>query len=122
VKGAGLFIEIRRILLLQAALVAILGGAALILGGVDQARSAALGGLTGFLPNLAFAFGAGRDRPGRSAREVLNAFYLGEAVKLALTVLLFIIVFQLPNIVFLPLFAGFISVTMAFWLALFLRN
>lgn len=121
-KGAGLFIEIRRILLLQAALIAVLGGATLVSIDADHARSATLGGLAGFIPNLVFAWGAGRQDPDKSAREILNAFYIGEAIKLLLTSLLFIVVFHLPNVFFLPLFIGFISVTMAFWLALFLRN
>jgi len=95
---------------------------ALVVGGVAQARSALLGGLVGFLPNAYFAVKFGRSDPRKSAKEVVRTFYLGESIKLIITALLFLFVFQLPGIVFMPLFIGFLSVIMVFWFALLLPN
>ncbi|MDD5034981.1 MAG: ATP synthase subunit I, partial [Methylococcaceae bacterium] len=84
--------------------------------------SALLGGLIGFLPNVYFGMKFGRKDPSKSADEVVGAFYLGETIKLIVTALLFVLVFQLPGILFLPLFIGFGSVIAVFWFALLLRN
>jgi len=84
--------------------------------------SALLGGLIGFLPNVFFAIIFGRKDPRKSASQVARAFYFGEAVKLILTALLFVAVFQLPGILPLPLFATFVVVIMVFWVVLLLGN
>jgi ATP synthase protein I len=107
---------------LQAGLASLVAAGAYILFGELAARSALLGGLTGFIPNACFAWIFGRGDPRRAAKEVVTSFYWGEAIKLLSTALLFVVVFQLPNIQFLPMFAGFIAALMVFWLALLLRN
>jgi ATP synthase protein I len=88
------------------------------LDGPVSAKSSLIGGLVGFLPNVYFAIKFGRLDPKKSANEIVKSFYLGEATKLITTSLLFILVFQLPGIAFVPLFVGFVSVIMVFWFAL----
>lgn len=90
------------------------------LGGRATAISALLGGLIGFLPNALFAWVFGRKDPRKSAGQVVRAFYFGEILKLLITALLFVIVFHLPGILPLPLFATFIAVMAVFWFALLL--
>lgn len=92
------------------------------LGGQIQAMSALLGGLIGFLPNVLFAVVSGRKDPRKTAGQVVRALYFGEALKLFLTALLFVIVFQLPGIFPLPLFLTFLAVTVGFWFALLLNS
>jgi ATP synthase protein I len=121
-SGGRLFLAVRRVLQLQALTIVVISALVLVLGGMEQARSALLGGLVGFLPNAYFAVQFGRQAPRRTAKEVVRAFYLGESIKLIITALLFVLVFQLPGILFMPLFIGFISVIMIFWFALLLGN
>ena len=121
-SGGRLFLAVRRVLQLQALTILVISALALVLGGMQQARSALLGGLVGFLPNAYFAVQFGRQAPSRTAKEVVRTFYLGESIKLIITALLFVLVFQLPGILFMPLFTGFVAVIMVFWFALLLRN
>ena len=117
-----LFKLVKRVLQLQMLTVFLVVAGAWALGGDKQAISALLGGLIGFLPNLVFAFLFGRRDPGKSANQVVRAFYFGEGLKLGLTVLLFMIVFQLPGIAALPLFIAFVAVMAVFWFSLLLSN
>lgn len=121
-SGSSLFLAVRRVLQIQMLTIIGIFAAAWGLAGFQEARSALIGGLVGFLPNAYFAVKFGRRDPSRTAKDVVKSFYLGETVKLIITALLFVIVFQLPGILFMPLFIGFISVIMVFWFALLLRN
>ena len=122
VGGVGLFKLVKRVLQLQMLTIMLVAGIAWAAGGSQSAISALLGGLVGFLPNLVFAYLFGRRDPGRSANQVVKAFYLGEAVKLALTALLFGIVFHVPGISGLPVFIAFAAVMAVFWFSLLLSN
>lgn len=89
-------------------------------GGWQEAFSAAVGGLAAFLPNLYFATRIS-GAVGQEAREILRSFYIGESVKLLLTVGLFILIFQIPSIKILPLMVGYVSALSVFWFALLMR-
>ena len=93
-----------------------------VIWGWPVARSALLGGMTAFLPNLCFALGFGYSNPNRTAREIVKTFYFGETIKLITTAVLFVLIFQLPDIRFLPLFASFGLVLTVFWFALLVRG
>ncbi len=84
--------------------------------------SAGLGGLLALVPNLCFAwrFGVRDDR--RTARQVVRSFYLGETVKLALTVSLFAVVLRWPFVHFPALLSGFVLVLSVLWLSLLVRG
>lgn len=85
--------------------------------------SALLGSLVSFLPNafLAARLAAPRRQPG--ARPLLHAAYIGEAGKLALTVLLFSIVFALVRpLAAGPFFTGFIVTVFAPALGLLIND
>ncbi len=117
-----LFFAVKRVLLMQLLAIAVIGGFALAFFGWPAARSALFGGLIAFLPNLYFAAKFGFSDKTRTAKEIVRSFYIGESIKIIITAGLFILIFQLPNILFLPLFAGFISVLMVFWCALLMRD
>lgn len=93
-----------------------------IVWGWPIARSALLGGAAAFLPNLYFAVRFGFSNPALTAKQIVRIFYLGETIKLTTTALLFILIFQLPDIRFLPLFTSFSLVLMVFWFALLTRG
>jgi ATP synthase protein I len=91
---------------LSAALAAIFWG----VGGFTSGYSALLGGLTCVIPNafLALRLAAPRRDPGAGA--LVRAAYIGELGKLALTVLMFVIVFtQVKPLAAGPLFLGFVA-------------
>jgi ATP synthase protein I len=94
----------------------------LALWGWSNARSALFGGLTAFLPNLYFAVKFGVSDASRTAKEIVGIFYRGETIKLITTAVLFFLIFQLPDIRFLPLFTSFALVLTVFWFALLWRG
>ncbi len=101
--------------------VAIIGMASLLAGllaGSSESLSVLMGGLTAFLPNAYFAFRFARSEAGSPPKQILNRFYTGEAIKLALTAVLFFCVLQIPNVQPLSLMAGFMAALSVFWFAL----
>ena len=119
---AGMFHAVKRLLQLQMLTILLACALAWGLGGKGQAMSALFGGLIGFLPNVSFALIFGRKDPRKSAGQVARAFYFGETIKLFFTAFLFVIVFHLPGIFPLPLFAAFLAVMAVFWFALLLHS
>jgi len=82
------------------------------------AYSALLGGFIFVLPNIYFANKAFAHTGARAARQIVNSFYKGEAVKLALTAVLFTVVFvSVKPLNVLALFVTFIIVLTTNWLA-----
>ena len=85
--------------------------------------SALLGCLASVLPNsfLALRIAVSRRDPG--AKSLVRAAYIGEIGKLALTVLLFSIVFVVVRpLAAAPFFAGFVVTTMVPLLGLLIRD
>jgi ATP synthase protein I len=82
------------------------GLSALAGGGISAAAS-------GVLALFAFGSPAGAD-----AERVARGFYVGEALKLAVTVTLFVVVFLTLKISFAPLFGAYIATLFVYWIAL----
>ncbi|MGZ8217232.1 ATP synthase subunit I [Methylomagnum sp.] len=117
-----LFSAVRWILAAQVSVIALITLSCWIVWDWPMARSALLGGVTAFLPNLYFAARFGFSNPALTAKQIVRIFYLGETIKLITTALLFVLIFQLPDIRFLPLFTSFTLVLMVFWFALLVRG
>jgi ATP synthase protein I len=117
-----IFFAIKQLLAIQALAIVLICALTLLVWGWREARSALLGGLIAFLPNAYFGASVGRPRKSTDAQQLLRLFYAGEAIKIIMTGILFILAFQLPDILFIPLFSGFIAVIAVFWFALLLRN
>ena len=117
-----MYAAVRRVLYWQCWVIALIFSVSMGVGGWPSARSALLGGLVGFVPNLYFAMKFGSADKTRTAQHVAKVFYAAEATKLVLTALLFTVVFQLPGIRYAPLFGGFIAVLAVFWFALLFPN
>jgi F0F1-type ATP synthase assembly protein I len=101
----------------QAAVSIVAALCALPLGGRLAAVSALAGGGIATLGSLAMAglvFGGG----GGGAERALNRFYLGEAVKLAVVVVLFVVVLKAMKVAPLAMFAGFAATFLVYWIAL----
>ena len=82
------------------------GLSALAGGGISAAASAVL---------ALFAFGS---PAGAGAERVARAFYVGEGLKLAVTVALFVVVFLTLKVAFAPLFGAYIATLFVYWIAL----
>jgi ATP synthase protein I len=101
----------------QAVVSVIVAACALAIAGRQAAVSALLGGgiaTAGSLAMAAVAF----IGSGASAQRAVGAFYVGEAVKLAVVVVLFVAVLKMMRIVPLALFAGFAATYLVYWIAL----
>ena len=82
------------------------GLSALVGGGISVAASAVL---------ALFGFGS---PAGSSPERVVRAFYVGEGMKLAVTVVLFALVFVTMKPAFVALFATYIATLFVYWIAL----
>ena len=91
-----------------------------IILGLDKAYSSALGGFAAFLPNLYFGIRVYKSA-GQQSKKILNSFYIGEAGKLLFTGLLFVLIFQFPNVEIVPVLIGYILALSVFWFALLMR-
>ncbi len=114
------FFAIKKIIFIQAWVVACVPALIFVLFGWSEARSALCGGLVAFVPNAHFAYKIVRSK-GKVAKRVVQTFYRGEFFKILLTALMFAFMFQLPGILFFPLFVGFIAVLTVFWFALLMQ-
>jgi ATP synthase protein I len=82
------------------------GLSALVGGGISVVASAAL---------ALIGFGAPAGAP---AERIARMFYVGEAVKLGVTVTLFVVVFLTMQVSFAALFGAYIATLFVYWIAL----
>ena len=101
----------------QALVTAVAALVALGLAGREAAVSALLGGgiaTAGSVAMVALVFaGAAVD-----SRRIVAAFYAGEALKLAVVVVLFVVVLKTVRVVPLAMLAGFAATYLMYWIAL----
>jgi len=101
----------------QAGVTVIAAGAALGLAGREAGWSALLGGgiaTVGSLAMVALVFAGAAA----NAQRIVAAFYTGEAVKLAVVVVLFVVVLRTVRVVPLAILAGFAATYLVYWIAL----
>lgn len=116
-------LTIPRLLVWQLVIGAVLAAVFWGLNGYVAGYSALLGSLICVVPNafLGLRLMAPRRDPG--AKALLRAAWIGELMKLALTVLFFVIVFtQVRPLSAVALFAGFIVTQMAAFAGLAMRH
>jgi ATP synthase protein I len=107
-----------RIVAGQALITVIAGLLCWMLGGPISARSALLGGGIGTAASLAMTLLSFGRRAGADAQQVMRAFLVGEAVKLGLVVVLFVVVLKLVKVAPAALFAAYVATFFVYWLAL----
>jgi F0F1-type ATP synthase assembly protein I len=101
----------------QAVVTGVVALASLALAGPAGAWSAALGGGISTLGSLAMAgiaFGGSKPSP----QGAVAAFFVGEAVKLALVVVMFVVILKVMKVSPLPLFAGYMATFLVYWIVL----
>jgi ATP synthase protein I len=92
--------------------------AAYAIAGSLAARSAALGGGISTTATLSLVVLAFRRATAADPRRVARDFFVGEAVKFAVMITLFVVVLKFVNISAGALFAGFVATFFVYWLAL----
>lgn len=80
--------------------------------------SALVGGGISAVGSLALALIAFASPAGAAAERVARAFYVGEGVKLAVAVALFVVVFLTMKVSFAALFGAYIATLFVYWIAL----
>lgn len=90
----------------------------LVSDGGRAACSALIGGGVSILVSLYFARQVFSVRVGSPAAKIAQAFYVGEVVKLLLTVALLSIALRWLDVLPLPLLLAYMAALMAYWLAL----
>jgi ATP synthase protein I len=87
-------------------------------GGLPAGRAALAGGGIGVAGSAAQVAVSFRRGAAQDARAIARGFYRGEALKIAVTVALFIWVLRQGGMAAGPLFAGYVATFVAFWVAL----
>jgi ATP synthase protein I len=118
----GAFPTAVKIFAVQAAITLASAMVALMLADFKAAYSALVGGGINILATLVFALRVFSVRPGAPAKSMARAFYIGEAIKFAVTVGLFVGVLLWLEVSFLPLFLTYAITMLAFWLVLLLAR
>ena len=109
--------SIIRFWLVQLGLVLLLAMFCAVKYNYNSAYSALLGGLVCIIPNALFALKLFKYHGARAARQIVNNFYKGEALKIVLSIILFTTVFIFCKITPLAFFASYVLVLMTHWLA-----
>ena len=90
----------------------------LLTGSPEEVLSSIIGSSIGLVSNSYFAYKLYLARF-MDARRIVNAFYTGEAIKIAITAAMFLIAVQISFVNFPALFAGYIAVLSVHWFALY---
>lgn len=86
---------------------------------IKSGYSALAGGVTFLLPNLIFVLMAFAHAGARQTKKVLRGFYAGEAIKLFLTVLLFVVFLKFVLLSLTAFYISFSLLVASQWLAPF---
>jgi len=89
---------IRQLFAVQLLVVSVAILMSFVIGGWKGAYSAGLGGFIYLLPQAYFAWRAFAHRGAQELRRIVTAFYLAEAVKIVISIGLFIVVFRFVSL------------------------
>ena len=102
----------------QVLLTGIVAAGAFWLGGLSAALSAACGGSIGIVAGLYQALRMFRVDASKDPEGFMRGVYIGEAVKIALTVALMIAAIRVLGVEMLPFMIGYIAIYIVYWVAL----
>ncbi|ASQ44614.1 ATP synthase subunit I [Legionella clemsonensis] len=108
---------VKRLLVAQLAICIVIALILLLIWGSREALSALLGGFVVIIPTALFARKLFRYQGARAARQIVKSFYVGEALKIVATIVLFTFVFMSFKIAPLAFFLTYIVVLMSHWFA-----
>ena len=99
----------------QAAVTLIVALSSWLIAGRGAALSALLGGGISTAASLVMAALSFGGSAGANAQRALRAFYVGEAVKVALVVLLFVVVLKVMTVAPLAMLAAYVATFFVYW-------
>ncbi len=102
----------------QVLLTGIVAAGAFWLGGLSAAVSALAGGSIGIVAGLYQALRMFRVNAGADPAGFMRGVYVGEAVKIVLTVALMIAAIRVLSVEMLPFMIGYIAIYSVYWIAL----
>jgi ATP synthase protein I len=102
---------------LQGLIALALAGIIALCWGASAGRSALLGGGVGVAATLFFVIALFRNAQGAATGRVVWGFFLGQGLKVALTVALLIVAFRSQGVVPLALLAGYMATYAGYWFA-----
>jgi len=102
----------------QVLLTSIVAAGAFWLGGSSSALSAAIGGSIGIVAGLYQALRMFRVDASTDPEGFMRGVYIGEAVKIVLTVALMIAAIRVLGVEMLPFMIGYIAIYSVYWIAL----
>lgn len=108
----------RKIIAIQLLLTLLIAALSLLFSDLRAAWSALVGGGVSTVVTLYFARQVFSARIGAPAARIARAFYIGEVVKLLLTILLLSAALLWLHVSPLPLLLAYMAALMAYWLAL----
>ncbi|MBA2657282.1 MAG: ATP synthase subunit I [Tatlockia sp.] len=117
VKAKSDVVGVKRLLKTQLITSLLISLAFFIFSGKREGISALLGGLVAVLPSMLFANKLFRYHGARAAQQIVKSFYVGEALKILSTAILFSLVFIFYKVAPLAFFFTYIVVLMNFWFA-----
>jgi ATP synthase protein I len=104
-----------RIVIWQLAGVIIIAAFALTLSGVTSGLSVLAGGLAYGFPNLVFVWRVFRFVGAQEMNRFVAAFFAGEALKLILSAILFLVIVKYLPVSLLSTLVGFVGAIISFW-------
>ncbi|MDG4553239.1 MAG: ATP synthase subunit I [Candidatus Competibacter sp.] len=108
----------RKIIIIQLLVTLLAAAASLALDSLQAAYSALIGGGIGAVATLYFASAVFSVRIGSPAAKIARAFYMGEIIKMLLTIVLLSVALRWFDVSPLPLLLAYMAALMAYWLAL----
>lgn len=106
-----------RLIVWQSVLTLAIAVCLLVLQGYQSALSAVIGGMICVLPNAYFAIKAFSHSGARAAKQIVHAFYLGEAIKIIMTAALFTLAYVALPVDIKTMLLTFICIQLMAWLA-----
>ena len=106
-----------RLLRVQLGMILILTLLCALAIGTNVAGSVLLGGMVCIIPNACFVRVLFKHHGALAAKQIVNGFYKGEALKIIVSIFLFTAVFLLCSVTPLAFFASYIIVLMSHWFA-----
>lgn len=88
----------------------------LIISGITSGWSTLCGGLAYGIPNLLFVWRVFRYAGAQEMNQFMAAFFAGEAMKLILSGILFLIIVKTLPVSLLSVLVGFIGAIVSFWI------
>ena len=102
----------------QLVITGLVAAIASLVGGSDYAVSALIGGSIGIVAGLYQALRMFRIDASKDPDGFLRGVYVGEAIKILLTVALIIAAIRALNVAMLPFMLGYIAIYVVYWMAL----